>query len=127
MEVDIDLSVSIPSSEESSIRTALPSGYVMEESRNDSNPGETRFLIRYKDERSRQIQTNVGVLIVDFLSKLTSLENILRKFGGELRLGIYYELKETAVFPFRLPSECIHRLASLNLSLESTGYPCSDD
>lgn len=55
------------------------------------------------------------------------IESIDWRWGRQLRVGIFYNLKETVVFPFRLSSSVLQKIASLNLDLSVTGYPCAED
>lgn len=74
-----------------------------------------------------QIVTNVDAGIRDFLRSLTVHAEAVKQSQGILRLGIFYDLRETVVFPFRLSVETIKALGELNLSVDATGYPCSDE
>ena len=49
------------------------------------------------------------------------------KGGNVLRIGIFYKLSETIVFSFFASSSTIKLLADCGMSLETIGYPCSDD
>ena len=44
-----------------------------------------------------------------------------------LRLGIYYSLEETVVFPLQLDVTTISLMAAMGLGLAAYGYPCSDE
>jgi hypothetical protein len=74
-----------------------------------------------------QFVPNIDVGVGDFLQSLTPHADAIKKSKGTLRLGIFYDLSETVVFPFRLSVETVKALGDLNLSLDATGYPCGDD
>jgi hypothetical protein len=48
------------------------------------------------------------------------------KSENVLRIAIFYKLGETIVFPFSA-SSTLRLLADCGMSLETVGYPCSDD
>ncbi|MNP85800.1 hypothetical protein D3C76_1856910 [compost metagenome] len=43
------------------------------------------------------------------------------------RVAIYYNINETVVLPLTLSRALIKRISDMSLSLDATGYPCSDD
>lgn len=44
--------------------------------------------------------------------------------GGCLRVGVFYDLSESIVFPMKYGLELMRLLVSMNLSIECVGYPC---
>lgn len=74
-----------------------------------------------------QVVTDVDARIRDFLQGLTAQAEAVKQSQGVLRLGIFYDLRETVVFPFRLSVETVKALCELNLSVDATGYPCADE
>ena len=52
-----------------------------------------------------QVVTNVDTGIRDFLQRLAAYTEAIKQSGGVLHLGIFYDLNETVVFPFRLSVE----------------------
>lgn len=71
--------------------------------------------------------TDIDAAVRDFLRSLVAHAEAVRQSNGVLRLGIFYDLDETVVFPLQLSLETIKVLGDLNLSLDSTGYPCSEE
>ncbi|WP_175052340.1 hypothetical protein [Paraburkholderia sediminicola] len=75
---------------------------------------------------SERAVDDVDSEIQDFLRNLQvcgfdeTAENVLR-------VAIFYELNETIVFRFSISSSTIRLLADCGMSLETVGYPCSDD
>lgn len=49
------------------------------------------------------------------------------KLENTLRIAIFYKLSETIVFSFCASSQTLRLLADCSMSLETVGYPCSDD
>lgn len=74
-----------------------------------------------------QVVTNVDTGVRNFLQRLAAYTEIIKQSRGVLRLGIFYDLSETVVFPFRLSIETVKALGELNLSIDATGYPCADE
>lgn len=74
-----------------------------------------------------QIVSDVDIEIRNFLQGLTVYAEAIKQSQGTLRIGIFYNLCETVVFPFRLSIETIKLLCELNLSVDATGYPCADE
>ena len=78
----------------------------------------------------QEIDNRTGIvdhIVRDFLSNLASFSEIIKKHQGVLRLGVFYNIDESVVFPFRLSCEAIKSIADLNLSIDATGYPCSPE
>ena len=49
------------------------------------------------------------------------------KLEGTLDIAVFYDLSETIIFPFKLSREFISLLGGNNISVDVTGYPCSED
>ena len=62
-----------------------------------------------------------------FLQQLDYHAETVRGARGVIRLGIFYALTETVVFPFRLSVETVKEIGALNLAMDVTGYPCSEE
>ncbi len=73
------------------------------------------------------VVTDVEIGIRAFLQSLTMYSEAIKKSRGALRLGIFYDLRETVVFPFRLSAEIVKTIGELNLSIDATGYPCAEE
>ena len=65
--------------------------------------------------------------ISSLLRELELHSDIIRQSGGVLRVGVFYDLEETVVFPFRLSADVVKAIGSLNLAVDATGYPCRED
>jgi hypothetical protein len=127
VEIDIDLQLALPPDVGEVLISRLPEGYVARFIGQQAASGRAEYAIKWADDLSRTVDTNAGIVIMDFLQGIASIHQTIQAEGGEMRLGIYYELRETTVFPLYLSAECIKLLASLGLSVDSTGYPCSVD
>lgn len=121
MEIDIDLVVLLEADCHAALVSALPAQYVAVGQKNLHNT-QSRLSIRYLDDCALKVSTTASALVVDFLRGLDPCVDLVRLARGELRLGIYYSLNDTVVFPLHLDSSCIRMMADLNLSLDSTGY-----
>jgi hypothetical protein len=62
-----------------------------------------------------------------FLQGLSMQADAVRRAQGVLRIGVFYDLQETVVFPFRLSANVVKQIAELSLSIDATGYPCADE
>lgn len=69
------------------------------------------------------VSEQVGQFLEEVRGLVQSAEEALEK---RLRVGIFYNVSETAVFPFRLSRHVVKSMASLGLDLDVTGYPCSE-
>lgn len=65
--------------------------------------------------------------IANFLAELAAYGETIKQSSGTLRLGVFYDLDETVVFPLRLSADVVRAIGSLNLAVDATGYPCKDD
>lgn len=68
-----------------------------------------------------------GVFNAKVVEFLRGFNGIADKLYPEVRLGFFYNLEETVVFPFNLEIETLIAITSLNLSLSVTGYPCDSE
>lgn len=91
------------------------------------NTGSSYHEVIIRAALEPQTVTDVDEQIRDFLRILTIQAEAVKQSHGMLRLGIFYDLSETVVFPFRLSIETIRVLGELNLSVDVTGYPCTED
>lgn len=82
------------------------------------------IVVRYTDEPKKV--SNLELDVSSFLTSLNKYEKSIRNSNGELQLGIFYNLNESLVFPFRLSAKLVHALSELKLSIDVTGYPCND-
>ena len=74
-----------------------------------------------------QVVANVDTGIHNFLQRLATYAEAIKQYQGVLRIGVFYDLNETVVFPFRLSVETVKALGELNLSIDATGYPCAEE
>jgi hypothetical protein len=65
--------------------------------------------------------------ISNLLRHLDAYADTIRRSAGTLRVGLFYDLDETVVFPLRLSADVVKALAALNLAVDATGYPCKDE
>ena len=89
--------------------------------------GKSFVRISYSGNDAVEAKTTVGDEILKFLTGLKAFDMEIRDVGGELRLGIYYDVPQTVVFPFHLSTDCIRALERFGVSLDSTGYPCGTE
>ncbi|EIF35324.1 hypothetical protein BCh11DRAFT_03140 [Burkholderia sp. Ch1-1] len=96
------------------------------------------FLVQHRDcpdgqhkihvwlSPSEKVVDDVDLEIQNFLRKLQAC-GFDEKVQNVLRVAMFYDLTETVVFPFSISSSTIRLLADCGMSLETVGYPCSDD
>lgn len=89
--------------------------------------GDSFIRISYSGNDVVQAKGTVGDEILKFLTGLKSFEMEVKHIGGELRLGIYYDVPQTVVFPLYLSIDCVRALERFGVALDSTGYPCGAD
>ncbi|GHS81134.1 hypothetical protein PAGU2196_19680 [Pseudomonas sp. PAGU 2196] len=62
-----------------------------------------------------------------FIEGLKVLGERLALEDSVFRIAIYYSLDETVVLPLRFSKSLVKLVSELSLSLDMTGYPCSDE
>jgi hypothetical protein len=72
-------------------------------------------------------QPTLEKAIASFLAELVAYGETIKQSAGTLRVGVFYDLDETVVFPMRLSADVIRTLSAMNLALDATGYPCKED
>ena len=121
MEVDIEIHLNNVARGEIS---SLAKQFLVESANKDAG-GELQDIVIRQEANNRT--GIVDHIVRDFLNNMTSFSEIIRKHQGVLRLGIFYDIEESVVFPFRLSCEAIKLIADLNILIDATGYPCSPD
>ena len=102
--------------------SSLAKQFLVERTNKDAGGQLQDIVIRQDTDNRTGIVDNI---VRDFLHNMTSFSETIRKHQGLLRLGIFYDIEESVVFPFRFSCEAIKLIADLNLSIDATGYPCS--
>ena len=121
MEVDIEICLNNVARDEVS---CLAKQFLVERTNKDAGGELQDIVIRQEADNRTGIVDHV---VRDFLNNMTSFSEIIRKHQGVLRLGIFYDIEESVVFPLRLSCEAIKSIADLNILIDATGYPCSSD
>ncbi len=120
MEVDIEISFSLNDSEiHSSNITKFENYYDIVNINKEKNI----FLVS-KEYDLKNI--TLSDAIINFFKQFEGVYNFKPNIEKLLRLGIYYDLEETVVFPVMLTNTCISLLSKINVSLDISGYPCSE-
>jgi hypothetical protein len=88
--------------------------------------GELRDVV-LRAEREVRPPDSLDAAMADWLRNLEAHAQTVRQCNATIRLGMFYNVKETVVFPFRLSAQTIHALSNLNLGISATGYPCDDE
>ncbi|HVX13343.1 MAG TPA: hypothetical protein VHC22_19315 [Pirellulales bacterium] len=125
MDADIDLVFVASAKDVSTLETIVPQAYLLHVDRLDRESA--RVSLRYRDTTLLHIASSVGDLLKVFLGGLSSAASVISRSRAEVRIGIFYDLTETVIFPLVLPAECVEALAALRLSVNSTGYPCNEE
>ena len=121
MEVDIEIYLNNVARGEVS---SLAKQFLVERTNKDAGDELQDIVIRQEADNRTGI---VDHIVRDFLNNMASFSETIRKHQGVLRLGIFYDIEESVVFPFRLSCETIKLIADLNILIDATGYPCSSD
>jgi hypothetical protein len=126
MEADIKLVLKCTLQETDAISARLPETYkLLTKKANERDAQEV--TIQYTSPQLLKVTSVVGLIIQEFLEGLKAIAPAIRNGAGIIVLGIFYDLEETIIFPVILPSESISLMADFKLSLDSTGYPCSEE
>ena len=126
MHLDIDLIAGPMPLEDGNALLHVPDFYTAKLLHDKSGSERVRLFIQYAREGPVKVPSTVSPLVEEFLVGLSSLSEQIRTVGGELRLGIFYDLEDTTVFPVYLSADCIKLLSKFNVGIDSTGYPCSE-
>lgn len=97
----------------------LPEGYFVEHRGNR----EVSLFIRGYDSSG----TKINETIFRFLSGLQPLEGNLRELKAELRVGVFYDIRETVVFPLYINIGTIDKMSLFGLSLDANIYVCNGE
>ena len=81
----------------------------------------------WANESPQPIIATIDAALHDFLEKLMPHVLVIVQATPVLRLGIFYDLEETVVFPLRLGAATIRLMAAMGIELEAYGYPCADE
>lgn len=120
MKVDVEIELpSASSSRDCGLDGFLPNGYFIEE----RGIRKKAWFLRGAASTGERIDETVS----RFLSGLHLLEEKLRALKAELRVGVFYSVAETAIFPFRLGVDCVAEIARCGLVLDATIYVCGDE
>jgi hypothetical protein len=65
--------------------------------------------------------------VCNFIEGLKVLGERLALEDSVFRIAIYYGLDETVVLPLKFSKSLVKLISELSLSLDMTGYPCSDE
>ena len=125
MDLDIDLIAGPMALEDGNELLQISGVYTAKLLHDKSGSKRVRVFIQYVREGPVSVPSTVSPLVEEFLVGLLSISEQIRTVGGEVRLGIFYDLEDTMVFPVHLSADCIKLLSKFNVSIDSTGYPCS--
>lgn len=116
--MNIDVEISLPVANKLT-DSQLPEGYFIEER---GTRKKALFL-----RGSSSIGERVDETVSGFLSGLHTLGEHLRALNVSLRIGVFYDLNETVIFPFQLSAATLEKIAELGLALDATIYVCGED
>lgn len=121
IEIDVELEINLQSQPMlTNIVAQLPEKYATEHRKTDG------FLhVVYEDASISSKPLDEGIIF--FLNGLVALREKISTLNACVRVGMFYQAKETIVCPMRLSKQCIKMLNQFGVSLDVTGYPCSDD
>jgi hypothetical protein len=120
MKVDVEIELPLTSSSGGyGLGGFMPSGYFIEE----RGTRKKAWFLRGATSTGERIDETVS----RFLSDLHLLEEKLRALKAELRVGVFYGVAETAIFPFRLGADCVAGIARCGLVLDATIYVCGEE
>lgn len=120
MKVDVEIELpSASSSRDYGLDGLLPGDYFFEE----RGTRKKAWFLRGAASTGERVDETVS----KFLSDLHLLEEKLRALKAELRVGVFYSVTETAIFPFQLGTDCVARVARCGLALDATIYVCGEE
>jgi len=116
MNVDVEMALPVANKLTDSL---LPEGYFIEER---GTRKKALFL-----RGSFSVGERIDETVSRFLFGLHTLGGHLRALNVSLRIGVFYDLNETVIFPFQLSAATLEKIAELGLSLDATIYVCGED
>jgi hypothetical protein len=121
--MDIDIELRLRSGTESQVGT-VRDGTVAGFKVTLNKKGDELIIRTAQSERP---ETSLDMAVREFLDALQSV-GIGRK-GEEraLRIGVFYDLEETVVFPVTLSTQTLAMLVDWDLDLNISGYPCAPE
>lgn len=87
---------------------------------------ETDDNVTLQVENCSKVDTTLDEIIKCFFENITGLEEYFQESKNVLRIGMYYSLQDTVVFPVILSNENLSFLSQFKMSLDFSGYACSD-
>ena len=115
LEVDLQLQFML-----TNMAAQLPEKYVAEH----REPRHFLYIV-YEDASISSKPLDEGIIC--FLNGLVAFREKISALNACVRVGMFYQVNETIVCPVRLSKQCIKILNQFGVSLDVTGYPCSDD
>ncbi len=100
-----------------------------------------KFIVDYKGKEKDQFSADIAIryssepivvndlstVIFTFLSEISAFAEVIKSLRGVLRIGVFYNLNETVVFPFYLSLGSVKIIENFGLAIDVSGYPCNDD
>lgn len=120
MEVDVEIELpSVSSPMDYELDGFLPNNYFIE----DRGTHKKAYFLRGTASTGERIAGTIS----RFLSDLSPLKEKLRALKAELRVGVFYSVTETVIFPFQLSADCISQIAQFGLALDAIIYVCGEE
>jgi len=120
MKVDVEITLPAnPAAEDYGLKDFLPDDYFIEER---GMKTKCSFL-----RASSSVGERIDETVAGFLAGLQPLAEKIKSLRAELRIGVFYDLEETVVFPFPLKTETVRAIAEYGLALDAILYACGPE
>lgn len=103
----------------------LSKNFIVAYKSKDKNQFAVDLSVRYSSELT--VVSDLNAAIFAFLNQVGVFSDAINSLKGVLRIGVFYDLRETVVFPFCLSLDSVKIIEHLGLAIDVSGYPCSDD
>ena len=83
-----------------------------------------KFNLRLVNPSGSNLNIDQG--ITNYLESIKPIADILALFAGVLRVGVFFSSEEAAAFSVELSKKTIQLLATYQLAIDVTCYPCAE-
>lgn len=118
MEIEIDLNFALTPELVHKVQQSLTTGFELV-----SLKAAGKFSLRSVETVDANL--TIDQAIQNYLGSIKSVGSMLEQLGGDLRVGVFFSADEAAAFSVELSSTTVQMLASYQLSIDVTCYPCS--
>ena len=118
MEIEIDLNIALTPELAQRVQQSLVTGFELVSFKTAG-----KFSLRPVEAVGATL--TIDQAIRNYLELIKPIGPMLERLGGELRIGVFFSTDEAAAFSVALSNATVQMLATYQLSIDVTCYPCS--